>query len=206
MMKLSNEQKDVLLEVCNVGMSKAAKQLSMLLNGPVLLKNPGIEFLTSKDLLTHQFDEKEAVMSMVHQGLTHDFEGHAVLVFKRDYTERLLEAVIGEVPNLNETEIRSCEQEAMLEIGNIVISSCVTALVDMLSQKVGLTVPNYYEGRFSLILDNKDVFLKDKDLGVVVLSTMMSTEKGHFSGHLMLLISPDSTRAILNAVDNLLKV
>jgi len=139
-MKFTDEQKDVLLEVCNVGMSKAATQLSVLLNGPVKLNNPALEFLSTSALNNYQLGEPGDIMSMVHQGLEHDFEGHAMLVFKRDYSKRLLEAVIGEVPNLNADEIRSCEQEAMLEIGNIVISSCVTALVDMLSQRVGLTV------------------------------------------------------------------
>jgi len=205
-MKFKKEQLDVLLEVCNIGMSKAAKQLSVLLNGPVLLDNPAINLLTSEEFIEYQISQDNALMSMVHQGLELDFEGHAVLVFKRDYTERLLEAVVGELPNLNAEEIRSCEQEAMLEIGNIVISSCVTAMANMLSKKVGLSVPNYYEGTFENISKNQTKGVVNKSTSVVLLSTTMSTEKGNFSGRLMLFISSKSIKSILTAVNKMLGI
>lgn len=203
-MNFSKEEKDVLLEVCNIGMSKAAKQLSVLLNGPVLLDNPEINLLTFDEFLEYQLAQNDVLMSMVHQGLEYDFEGHAVLVFKRDYTERLLEAVVGEMPNLNADEIRSCEQEAMLEIGNIVISSCVTAMANMLAKRVGLGVPNYYEGTFESISKNEKTRFDKNITKIVLLTTTMSTEKGNFSGRLMLFISSVSINAIFEAVNKML--
>jgi|TARA_R110002126_G_C10490915_1_gene504575 chemotaxis protein CheC len=205
-MNLTKEQTDVLLEVCNIGMSKAAKQLSVLLNGPVFLNNPTIESLGKQEFIEYQLAQDNSLMSMVHQKLDRDFDGHAVLVFKRDYTARLLEAVVGEIPNLNAEEIRSCEQEAMLEIGNIVISSCVTAMANMLSKKVGLTVPNYYEGTLKAILSKDNPLLTDHLSSVFLLSTVMSTEKGNFSGRLMMFVSLDSINAILKAVNKMLGI
>ncbi len=204
MMNFSKEEEDVLLEVCNVGMSKAAKQLSVLLNGPVLLENPTLELLPISEIEGYALSASGEVMSMVHQGVNNDLQGHALLVFKRDYTQLLLEQVMGETPNLSEVEMRSCEQEAMLEIGNIVISSCMTAMVDMLSQRVGLSVPHYYEGTFKTVLEHHDEFLDPESAVVMILSTTMSTERGNFSGRLMLFISAASVQSILDAIDAML--
>ena len=201
MINFSKLEEDVLLEVCNIGMSKAAKQLSVLLNGPVLLENPSIELLPLTDIKTYSFSHSADVMSMVHQRLENDLDGHALLVFKREHTQLLLEQVMGEVPNLSEVEMRTCEQEAMLEIGNIVISSCITAMVDMLTQKVGLSVPHYYEGTFKTLLVNQKPFLDKQSSVVMVLSTTMSTKLGTFSGRLMLFVSSSSIEAILKSID-----
>jgi len=212
-MKFSEAQQDVLLEICNVGMSKAAKQLSVLLNGPIILDVPKIEMLATAKLDHYSIHTPELmgeVVSMVHQRVSDDIEGHAILVFKRDYTKTLLGSVLEEAPYLNEEETRTCEQEAMLEIGNIVISSCVTSIVNMLNQRVSLTVPRYFEGEFNAILDGQKGFLKDENENenenIVVLSTILSTKQAAFSGRLILFISSPSIRAMLAAVDNLLKM
>ncbi len=199
-MNFTKAEEDVLLEVCNIGMSKAAKQLSVLLNGPVLLENPALEVLPVTQLDAYSLSRSNDVMSMVHQSLENDIEGHALLVFKRDYTQLLLEQVMGEMPNLSEVEMRSCEQEAMLEIGNIVISSCITAMVDMLSQKVGLSVPHYYEGTFAAVLSNQKEFLQKKSAAVMILSTEMSTQLGNFAGRLMLFVTSSSVGSVLGAI------
>jgi chemotaxis protein CheC len=204
-MKFTKAQEDVFLEVCNVGMSKAAKQLSILLNGPVMLENPSIESLSSTDLKTHNLEKEGEILSAVHQGLEHDLDGHALLLFKRDYTQLLLEQIMGEFPELSDVEMRSCEQEAMLEIGNIVISSCITAMVDMLSKKVGLTLPTYHEGKFLAIIEEQGKFFKNKTDTVMLLSTNMATQRGDFSGQLMLVITEALVALILDIIEKMLQ-
>ncbi|MDF1757842.1 MAG: chemotaxis protein CheC [Legionellaceae bacterium] len=201
----SDEQKDVLLEVCNIGMSKSAKQLSVLLNGPVLLATPEIELVDFDHLSKYVMGDTNDVISMVHQELTRDFTGNVVLLLKRDYTQFLLEQVVGEIPtNLSDKEKRSCEKEAMLEIGNILISSCTTAIANMFSKKVALTVPSYAEGKFQALLDDERNNFQEVDTQVVIiLSTTLSTKRGDFSGRLMLLLSSETINKILEVINDM---
>jgi chemotaxis protein CheC len=143
---------------------------------------------------------------MVHQKLTKDFIGDVVLLLKRDYTQFLLEQVLGETPsNLNEREKRSCEKEAMLEIGNILISSCTTAIANMFTKQVSLTVPNYAEGTFNELMKKKENdFLEGEAELVVILSTTLSTKRGDFSGRLLLLLSKDTVSLILDVINKMM--
>lgn len=202
-MKLSKQQEDVLLEVCNVGMSKAAKQLSVLLNGPVTLGNLKIDIVDIKSQLA---DESGGILSMVCQELTLDITGYAVLFLKRDYSHLLLGQMLGSIPTrLSEEEIRSCEQEAMLEIGNVLISSCTTAIVDMLKKSVGLNQPIYSEGTVKEL--GNDAWAKKTNNGedLIVIATTMSTTTGDFSGKLLLCMSSETVTSILDSINQMLQ-
>lgn len=205
-MKLSDIQRDALIEVCNVGMSKAAKQLSLLLNDPVLLEIPEIT-LVQADKLTHvDLKNTKELKVIVQQNLMDEFDGMALLVFRRDYSQAFFEQVLGEVPHLSEAEMRSCEQEAMLEIGNIVISSCMSSIIDMIKERASLTVPFYYEDTLEdFLASHKEVINFDSSDIVMIISTILSTERGNFSGRLMLFISPASIKRILDAIDKLMQ-
>lgn len=205
-MKLTDIQQDALIEVCNVGMSKAAKQLSLLLNGPVLLEIPEITLIPVDRLPHLNIENPSEPKVIVQQNLQDNFEGMALLVFRRDYSQALFEHVIGEAPHLSEVEMRSCEQEAMLEIGNIVISSCMSSMVDMVKERVALTVPYYYENTLAdFLTSHRELVNYNGSNVVMIISTILSTERGNFSGRLMLFISPLSIQRILDAIDKLMQ-
>ena len=202
MIRLSGLQKDAFLEVCNIGMSKAAKQLSILLNCQVLLDNPQVELIKFDEVMNNNIVGQDVIMSIVMQQLSDDIEGSAILVFKRESTHLLVESVIGQGPHLSEKEIRACEQEAMLEIGNIVISSCVTAVVNLLEKKVQLSPPKYLEGRFKDILKSDIVAVESY---VLLISTMIKAKEDTLSGELMFISSSSSLANILHAINKLLE-
>lgn len=203
MMNLSKQQEDVLLEVCNVGMSKAAKQLSVLLNGPVLLGNLKIDIV---DIKSELWDEEGDTLSMVCQELTQDIEGYAVMFLKRDYSHILLGQMLGSIPTrLSDGEIRSCEQEAMLEIGNVLISSCTTAIVDMLNKVVGLNQPSYSEGTVKELVSDIWVNKAEDGEDLIVIATTMSTATGDFTGKLLLCMSAETVQSILISINRMLE-
>ena len=157
-------------------MSKAAKQLSILLDSAIELSIPEIEFYTKKEYAELNSNGDEQIMASVSQVLSDDFMGSAILMFDRSHSSSLVEAVIGTPVNMKANEVRACEREAMLEIGNIIISSCMSAMVNMLNKKVTLDLPTYGESSMQNILFNQVEQVSDKELRIFMISTRLQAD------------------------------
>lgn len=206
MIKFTEAQKDALIEICNVGVSKAAKQLSLLLNSRINISVPHINLLKSNQIKNVEAFNNQYILSSVYQTLSGDISGRVALIFHRDQARLLTHFVIGKTPKLSEEEIRACEQEAMLEIGNIIVTTCVTAIANMLSMKIKLTVPNYVENKIqNIIKEHMSAFEKISD-DIFLISTQLETEKENILGNLLLILSVDSINSLFDNLKKLIKV
>lgn len=200
----SEAHHDALAEICNIGMSKAAKQLSILLDSAVELSIPKIQFYTKSEYCAHKKEDDDDIMASVSQTLDNDFAGSAILMFDRRHSSSLVEAVIGKPVNMEANEVRACEREAMLEIGNIIISSCVSAMVNMLNKTVFLGLPTYRESSMTNLLFAQLKSITDNELKLFMISTRLQTDSQDFSGDLLLVLSIDSINKIVEAIDEML--
>ena len=72
--------------------------------------------------------------------MTGDFTGMMLYVQEKDSINLLLDTVMGK--NISEYyELTEIEQSAIVEIGNIIISSYITALSQMTGMNINLSVP-----------------------------------------------------------------
>ncbi|MFT6836178.1 MAG: chemotaxis protein CheC [Francisellaceae bacterium] len=204
MINLSADEEDALAEVCNVGMSKAAKQLSLLLNSHINIAPPKINILTAQEMIDDKLFQTYRLYSFVRQTISKDIEGNAVLIFKQEQTSLLTQAIIGTTPQLSEQEVRACEQEAMLEVGNIIISSCMSAIVNMLSIEIRMGVPNYHEDKITHLVEGSFSKSQDDIADIILISTELETPGEDISGRLLLMLSVDSIKSLLESVKALL--
>lgn len=201
-MILTANQEDALKEIGNIGVSKAAKQLSILLHSPIKISIPKISFMKLKEI--DDFGQENEIFSFVYQMLSEDLQGYVALAFKREQTNLLTMSVLGKIPQLTQEEARACEQEALLEIGNIIISSCITAIVDLLAKKARLTLPYYNENNIMTLLKDLCASFPNPLEEVLVVSTILDTEKDKLSGNLFLVLTTDSTQTVLEAIKELI--
>lgn len=204
MNNLTEEQQDALAEICNVGMSKAAKQLSILLDSEVKLSIPKIQFYDKNKYSNDSSNDKNMIMASVSQTLKQDFIGSSILMFDRRHSSSLVEIVIGKPVHMKPSEVRACEREAMLEIGNIIISSCISAMVNMLNKTVILGLPTYGESSIENLLMAQLKNIDDEELQIFMISTRLQTDSQDFSGNLLLILSMNSIREIINAINEML--
>lgn len=204
-MMLSPDQQDALIEICNVGMSKAAKQLSTLLSSHIDITIPNISLSDVDDVKKTFNPNGNQIFVYVYQHLTSGAIGDsALLVFNRQNTELLTQSVIGEAPKMTENEVRACEQEAMLEIGNIIISCCVSSIADMLSRKIELTTPNYGEDQINNLLNDQLKEIGASSKNAIIISTKLETQAEDVSGSLVLVMPKDSIEKLLDSLQRLL--
>ena len=193
MITLTEAQQDALIEICNVGMTKSAKQLSVLLNSHIVITIPEINMFDAKTVYQNNLFPVNNILSYVYQEMSADMLGRAVLVFQRSHATLLTRSLIFNAPQLSEQEIRACEQEAMLEIGNIIISSCMCAIVNMLSCKITLGFPKYGEDNIGRLIKMQLNDVNSLSSEIILIETKLETFGQDISGKLLLILTLNST-------------
>ncbi|EKD71883.1 MAG: CheC, inhibitor of MCP methylation [uncultured bacterium] len=205
MIQLNETQIDALKEICNIGMSKSAKQLSALLNTHIEISIPEINLYDINTVCNYNFFPTDVVLAYVYQTFSGEINGRAVLIFQREQTTVLTQSVIGAAPKLSEKEIRACEREAMIEIGNIIITSCMCAIVNMLSCDIKLIVPTYSESKIASLIESqvKEIDALSKD--VIFIETKLEASGQNIAGKLMIIMTKKSIDQLYAQLETLLK-
>jgi chemotaxis protein CheC len=203
MITLTAEQKDALIEISNIGMSKAAKQLSILLNSPIKITIPEISIMDIDEIARSKSFDHTTMYSLVSQKLSADIQGCSALVIRREYANLLTMAVIGKMPEFTPEEANACEQEAMLEIGNIIITTCISIIANMLKQTVHLSLPIYNEDKIVALLTGVSSS-ENLNKNFIAISTKLDTYNNILSGHLFLIVTEESAMTLLACIKNLI--
>ena len=143
MKHLSPFETDALTELFNIGLHRAAASLSELTGQRVLVDLPELWVCKIADLHDRLVKLVGAELATVHQIFRGEVAGDAVLVL--DYEKAALLASLmtsGEVAHggvLDESA-----REVLAEIGNIVLSACLSAFGNVLKVAVSFSVPRMH--------------------------------------------------------------
>jgi chemotaxis protein CheC len=180
--KLTEDQYDILSELLNIGMGKAASQLNDMLERPVEIKVPNIKLLQASKLKDEevklQFDKLISSVSMDFGGF---ISGKTALVFPPESAQNLVEALTGEEPGTPEMD--SVTVETLSEIGNIVINSVMGSLSNSIGQCLEYSPPSYMEDSFSRVAVSN---INDSDQVVLLAEVAFSISNLEISGEVIL--------------------
>jgi chemotaxis protein CheC len=150
MFKLTELQHDALVEIFNIGVGHAARAMSEIVNEEVTMSVPSITFVNRADagqMLGNQDGSRVCGVSQHYEGA---FATEAILMFPEDKSLDIVRLMVGESVPLK--ELTEMEQEAMSEIGNIILNSCVGTLANIFSQELSGSLPAYHVGTSEQIL------------------------------------------------------
>lgn len=204
MIMLTLEQQNALIDICNTGMKHAVGQLSALLNTKIDITAPKIHLLDINSTHKNQLFSADTILSYVYQDMTQDIAGRALLIFQRHHAATLMSSVLSELPRLSDQEIRVCEREAMLEIGNIVISSCIHAIRCRLSCNIMLGFPKHAEDIIIHLLQTQLLDIHHVPSKMIVFDTKLETKDKKIFEKLLFILKLDSVAHLLEKVNQLL--
>lgn len=150
---LSELEHDALVEIFNIGVGQAAAAMSGIVNEAVTMSVPSISFLNRADaaaLLGHRDEQLQRICG-VSQHYAGAFQTEAILMFPEDKSLEIVRLMVGELVPLD--ELTEMEQEAMSEIGNIILNSCIGTLANIFEQELQGSLPVYHVGTSEAILD-----------------------------------------------------
>ncbi len=148
---IGETERDAVTELLNIAIGHAASSLSQLVEDEVHLSVPFVDFLTPAQAAARLEEETQGADSVaVRQHFQGRFDGDILLIFPEKRSLDLVRHMLGDqVPLEQLTEL---EQEALLEVGNIILNACLGSLANQLGTPVEGSLPVYVRGHGARIL------------------------------------------------------
>lgn len=191
---------DALTEVFNVGAGRAAASLSEIVGDEVKLSVPSIEIKKSSEADTSVIELNSARFGAVSQQFSGPFEAEAILLFTEDHALEIVRDMMGSQMSIE--ELAEFEQEAMCELGNIILNACLSAMADMLKISLNSSLPSYKIATTDEIFQG--ICNSSDQPYVLVLHIDLTIEKRHSEGHLIFLLSSMSLHKLGIQIDRFL--
>jgi chemotaxis protein CheC len=194
---LTEEQRDALKEISNIGMGHAATALSQLLGEKVFLRVPRVtetEIAQVPDL----FGGAEQVVAGITLQILGEARGNVLLVFPRDSAHRLLARLLGkggEKPVFDEMSASTLK-----EVGNILASAFLNALGSLLHMTLIPSVPLLAYDMVGAVVDFVLIQLYQCGDRAIVVETEFHGDDPRqeiIQGHFFLLPDPQTLDVIL---------
>jgi len=193
--ELTELQRDALGELCNLGVGRAAHSLSQMVRDEIELSAPIVNLVHPDAVATLLLGSEFSQLSMVSIDFSGPFDARSILLFP----ERNALAIVSHMldPDMTPEELSEFEQEAMCEIGNIILNACISALADEFGVQFhgGLPVHHYSDSR-SLPLSERIETQR-----ILVLQINLTMRQERIQGHLLFLMSISSLQSLIDCVD-----
>ena len=131
---LTDIEIDALTEIFNVGAGRAALSLSEIVGDEVQLSVPELEVLRTREIDERVLALANARFAAVSQIFDGPFDAEAVLLFAEAHALEIVRDMMGS--QMAVEDLAEFEQEAMCELGNIILNACLSAMADMLGTHV----------------------------------------------------------------------
>ena len=155
MFNFTELQHDALVEIFNIGVGRAARAMSEIVSESVTMSVPSISFVNRADAAA-MLGKRDSVNKASARvcGVSQHYEGafttEAILMFPEDKSLDIVRLMVGESVPLE--QLTEMEQEAMSEIGNIILNCCVGTFANIFSQELSGSLPSYHVGTSEEIL------------------------------------------------------
>jgi chemotaxis protein CheC len=141
MMNLDALETDALTELFNVGLHRAAASLSEITGKHIIVEPPRLWIMRAEDVESRLRELLSGELAAVHQVFGGAIAGDAALLIEQDKAAALArlvtEGAAGSGGRLDQSA-----REVLAEMGNIVLSACLSGFGDMLDVAVSFYVPS----------------------------------------------------------------
>ncbi len=195
MKHLTETQRDALTELANLGVGRAAASLSRMVAEPIHLAVPAVDVMrriTAIKLLDER--EQAAGLVAVGQGFRGPFSGRALLIFPEARSLELVRAVVGQEPSLE--EIADLEQEALAEIGNVILNGFLGTIANLLARPLYTALPCVERGTGGVILGGSAEKELEPDAPVLFLQIDFTIRSRDIRGYIAVLMNFHSLEAL----------
>jgi chemotaxis protein CheC len=151
---LSGIEHDALTELVNIGVSKAAAALRLMVGEEILLSVPSIDVVSHKTAVALLREREGDELVAVRQDFSGAFAGRALLIFPQVNSLELVRAVAGDEMSLEDAA--AMEQEALAETGNVILNGCLATMANMLRRSLDMSLPEVLHGNGSRLFELGD--------------------------------------------------
>ncbi len=198
--QLTQDEKDSIAEIFNIGVGKAADSLSKLTGLKIDLSIPHVELVERSALsktLRENFELKGKVVTL-QQGFRGDFHGLAFLILSPNKLRELVGLILSGEADLEDEEVY---RDSATEIGNIIISSCLSAFGNTVETPLTLLPPAMVEAEEDILTGagGDPAFMRH----ALVARVGLRIQQRNIEGFLVLVISVGSMKLLLACLEKM---
>jgi chemotaxis protein CheC len=197
-LELSEMQFDLLKELFNLGIGAAANSLSQLVNQEVLLSVPDIIFETPEQL-ANRLGAGQDVFS-VSQSMEGSFAMHSMIIFNPEDSFDVVKQMLDQ--HLSDETLAELQSEALSEIGNIVLNSCISVIAEALGESFAIQPPIFRDTKTEHLLDES---MDSKDGLLISILVKMELKNSAVNGHLVFILNADSMENLYKTLNSVLE-
>jgi chemotaxis protein CheC len=188
---------DVLKEISSIGTGNAISSLSKITNKRINMELPKVMFLEFKDV-HKSIGNPEDMVAGILVTLSGDINGMVMFILNIR-TARSLINYFYEKPTATH-EFDELDRSALEEMGNILISSYISALGTLINKRIIPSVPTVALDMAAAILSVPAIEFSKVADGVMHIETVFSAGTDQMSGYFLLVPELDSFNVIMKAL------
>ncbi len=195
MNELDELQTDALGEIFNIGVWRAADALSQIVHSEIELSAPQVRLVPISEVRATLAGNEFNHFSSVTQHFDGPFNAEAVLIFPEANALVIVSQMLGS--HLSPEELSEYEQEAMCEVGNIILNACISVLADLFHVEFNGGLPTHQFG-------DRDSLGFEVDYQadyVPLLQISMKINQANVEGHLLFLLGVQSLESLFACLD-----
>ncbi len=201
---LTEDRRDALQEIANIGMGQAGARLAALLGRFVHLSVPRIRMVDTDTLpsaVRDMLDFTEPVTAL-RQSFRCDIAGEAISLFDSRSADHMKFVFRSDDMSAEERFEDMSDAEVLSDVANLIAGACLTGLFEQLGQLPTFTPPRL----IGVQLDVEEVLHPSKlpwDRALL-LEVNLQTEDGVFGSHLLTLMTAKALQSLVSALDGFL--
>jgi chemotaxis protein CheC len=190
---------DALTELFNIGLHRAASSLSDLTGQRIIVDLPRLWICPIEETHARLVDLLEGDLATVHQIFRGTVTGDAVLVLDYESATRLAALMTHGGVGLG-GRLDQSAREVLAEVGNVILSSCLSSFGDMLQVSVSFSVPRMHVESLDGLLRSLRVDTEDLNFALLAATRFRLTE-GEVGGYLIIAVGMSSLSLIARALE-----
>jgi len=198
---LSELQLDALTELVNLGVSRAAGNLAVMVREEVILSVPKVALMTRQDAIQTLGQRDSRSLVAVHQTFEGEIVGRALLIFPEERSLELVRSLVSS--ELSNEEIIELEQEALAETGNVILNSCLATIANSLESRLKISLPEVIRGESNRFFS----LPPPPEAGSTVLFVYINfaVRRRNIEGYIAMLMDLPSLEALKKLLDALIR-
>jgi len=195
--KLNDLEEDLLKELFNLGVGKAAASLSKMVTQEILLSVPKVEFAKSSAMI-ELLDSNESIIS-ISQSIHGPFDAKSILLFPEHGGMEVVRQMLGS--QLSDEAIADLHEEALSEIGNVVLNACIGAISKSMNTIFDVEIPKFNQASPENLLQASN--LLDGDT-ILLININMKLKDSDIEGYLAFVFSSESLKKLQGSLTQLI--
>ena len=133
-LSMTDLERDIIREILNIGLARAADSFAIIAKERVLLEVPNIDLLMSEDI-RHKVRDYQSRHVAIQSDIRGDFNGTTLMFFSGQHVQRLSRVCL-RMKTPESLEVDELQESLLLEISNIITGALVTQLANILKANI----------------------------------------------------------------------